>query len=100
MAVTVSSFVVRTSLRVPGLGILALPAAPLPDWLVAAELFTPLALRLHRPGQPPLALRATVEEVSQAPLPPARALLLDADLDELPPSSHLSLESIVENELF
>ncbi len=100
MAAPVSSFVVTTSLRVPGLGVLALPAAPLPDWLVAAELFTTLALRLHRPGQPPLALRATVEEISQASHPLTRALLFDADLGELAPGSWLSLEGIVENELF
>ena len=72
------SFIVRHSLRVPGLGLLVLPSPPAPAWLAEPALHTALALRLHRPGQPPLALTATLEEVSHDG-PPARALLLDAD---------------------
>lgn len=98
MAASDSPFVIGSSLRVPGLGVLALPAAPPPDWL-AAELHTALTLRLHRPAQPTLALCATIEEVSHAPQPPTRALLLDADPGELPPDSWLSLEGVVANEL-
>ncbi|MEJ7660671.1 MAG: hypothetical protein WKG07_14175 [Hymenobacter sp.] len=79
--------VVAHSLRVPGLGLLVLPAAPAPAWLAGPALHTALALRLHRPGQPPLPLPATIEEVAQASQPPARALLLDADPGEpLPPA--------------
>lgn len=100
MTAAASPFHISTSLRVPGLGILALSAAPLPDWLGALDLHTTLTLQLHRPDQPPLALYATVEEVSHAPQKLTRALLLDADPDgELPEGSWLSLESVTRNEL-
>ncbi|GAB3635307.1 hypothetical protein GCM10027422_08970 [Hymenobacter arcticus] len=73
------TFVVATSFRVPGLGLLVLPAPPAPAWLGAHPLHTALLLRLHCPGQPPLALPATIEELDRAGELPARALLLDAD---------------------
>ncbi|MDJ0364345.1 hypothetical protein QMK33_04220 [Hymenobacter sp. H14-R3] len=73
------AFVVTSSFRVPGLGLLVLPAPPAPAWLGAHPLHTTLLLRLHRPGQPPLALPATIEELARADEPPTRALLLDAD---------------------
>lgn len=72
-------FLVASSFRVPGLGLLVLPAAPAPAWLGAHSLHTALLLHLHRPGQPPLVLPATIEELARAGEPPARALLLDAD---------------------
>lgn len=95
-----SSFIIETSLRVPGLGILVQPAAPIPDWLSTWPLHTVLALHFHRPGQLTLLLHATIEEVSHAPGPPARALLLDADPGELPNGSWLNLDKLIESELF
>ena len=91
MSAPASAFVVARSLRVPGLGLLVLPAAPAPAWLAARPLHAGLALRLHRPGQPPLALPATLEELTQAGQPPARALLLDADPGPLPVGAWLEL---------
>lgn len=73
------AFVVADSFRVPGLGLLVLPTAPAPTWLDAHPLHTALPLRLHRPGQPPLALPATIEELARDDQPPTRALLLAAD---------------------
>lgn len=74
-----AALAVARSFRLPGLGLLLLPAAPPPDWLAAFSLHTTLALRLHRPGEPPLPVIATIEELAHADEPPARALLLDAD---------------------
>lgn len=74
-----AAFAVARSFRVPGLGLLLLPAAPPPDWLAAFSLHTALELRLHRPGEPPLPVIATIEELATAAEPPGRALLLDAD---------------------
>ncbi|QKG54035.1 hypothetical protein [Hymenobacter sp. BRD67] len=70
--------------RVPGLGLLVLPAAPEPAWLAAPALHSGVALRLHRPETPPLLLVATVEEIAFAGQPAAQALLLDADPGKLP----------------
>ncbi len=78
-AISPAAFVIARGLRVPGLGLLVLPAAPAPAWLAAMPLHTALALRLHRPGQPPLPLPATLEELAHGEEPPVRALLLDAD---------------------
>jgi len=87
-------FLVRQSLRVPGLGLLVLPAPPAPGWLAEAGLHTAVALQLHRPGQLPLALSATLEEVSHTG-PPTRALLLDADPGgPLPPGTWLELVAL------
>ncbi len=92
MTTAAGAFWVGHSFRVPGLGLLVLPAAPAPGWLAAPALHTTLALRLHRPGQPPLPLPATLEELSHEGQPPARALLLDADPGgPLPPSTWLEL---------
>ena len=53
-----------------------------------------LALELHRPGQPPLPLPATLEELAHDDQPPARALLLDADPGApLPEGAWLELAS-------
>ncbi|WP_151086569.1 hypothetical protein [Hymenobacter baengnokdamensis] len=78
------AFGIASSWRVPGLGLLVLPAAPEPAWLAAPALHSEVALRLHRPAAPPLLLVATVEEIAYAGQPAARALLLDADLGKLP----------------
>ena len=75
-------YYVARSLRVPGLGLLVLPAPPAPAWLAAHPLHTVLALHLHRPGQPALPLPATIEEVAAPGQLPTRALLLDADPGE------------------
>jgi hypothetical protein len=100
MAALLSPFVISKSLRVPGLGVLVLPAAPPPAWLAESALHTALALQLHRPGQPPLTLYATIEEISHASQQPTRALLLDADPGgELPADAWLSLERIATSEL-
>ena len=73
------TFIVAAGFRVPGLGLLVLPAVPAPGWLSAYPLHTALLLRLHRPGQPLLTLPATIEELARDDEPPARALLLDGD---------------------
>ena len=88
-------FWVARGFRVPGLGLLVLPAAPVPAWLAAPPLHTALHLRLGRPGQLPLALPATIEEVAHDGQPPARALLLDADPEgEVGPGAWLELLEI------
>lgn len=74
--------VVETSFRVPGLGVLALPAEPSPAWLGAYPLHTALALSWVAPGRPPTPLTGTVEELARADQPPRRALLLDFDPGE------------------
>lgn len=92
MSASAPTFVISQSFRVPGLGWLVLPATPAPNWLAGPTLHTALALRLHRTGQPPLLLPATIEEISRAPEPPTRALLLDADPNGgLPIGAWLSL---------
>lgn len=72
-------FLVERSFRVPGLGLLVLPAGPAPAWLAGPALHTALALRLHCPGRPALLLPATIEELAQDGQPGTRALLLDTD---------------------
>ncbi|MVN76319.1 hypothetical protein GO988_08275 [Hymenobacter sp. HMF4947] len=84
-------FSIRSSFRVPGLGLLVLPAAPAAAWLAAQPLHTVLGLALHRPGQPPLPLPGTIEELAHADEPPTRALLLDADPGELPAGAYLEV---------
>lgn len=72
-------FVVESSFRVPGLGVLALPSAPAPAWLAAYPLHTALAISLLADALPPIALTGTVEELAHDGQPPRRALLLDFD---------------------
>ncbi|RZK57724.1 MAG: hypothetical protein EOO59_08970 [Hymenobacter sp.] len=74
-----ATLVLETSFRVPGLGVLAVPAAPGAAALLAYALHTALAITLLAEGQPPLALTGTVEELAHAGQPPRRALLLDFD---------------------
>lgn len=93
-------FWVARSLRVPGLGLLLLPAAPLPPWLLTQPLHTALRLRLHRPGHPPQALPATLEELHHDSQAPTRAVLLDADpAGVLGPDAWLELLEIPAAEL-
>lgn len=92
MLVPASVFVIGHHMRLPGLGLLVLPTGAVPDWLATPDLHTTLALRLHSPGQSPLALTATIEEISYDQQLPQRTLLLDADLDdELLASAWLAL---------
>jgi hypothetical protein len=101
MSASASLFFIGQSFRVPGLGLLVLPTAPAPDWLASPALHTALALQLHRPGQPPLRLPATIEELSRGPQLPTRALLLDADPGgPLPAGAWLALEALPADELF
>ena len=72
-------FVVETSFRVPGLGLLVLPAQPVPAWLAAYPLHTALACGLQAEGLPPATATGTVEELAHDGQPPRRALLLDFD---------------------
>lgn len=78
-------FIIESSYRLPGLGLLVRPAAPAPAWLFTAALHTALELRLHGAGlavAPPLV--ATIEEITRPDARPARALLLAADPEALP----------------
>ena len=69
---------VETSFRVPGLGVLVLPAPPAPAWLAAVPLHA--ALSLEATGLLPAAtIAGTVEELARDDQPPRRALLLDFD---------------------
>lgn len=99
-AISPHAFVIARGLRVPGLGLLVLPAAPAPAWLATLALHTALALRLHRPGQQSLPLPATLEELAHGDEPPVRALLLDADPGgPLPAGAWLALEIIQPEQL-
>lgn len=73
-----ATLVVAASFRVPGLGVLAVPAAgPAAASLAAYALHTALAVSLVDESQ--LALTGTVEELTHDGQPPRRALLLDFD---------------------
>lgn len=100
-ALSAADFHIERSFRVPGLGLLVLPALPAPAWLAAHPLHTALALRLHRPGQPPLDLPATLEELAHDDYPLARALLLDADPGApLGPGARLELLGTQDTDLY
>jgi hypothetical protein len=99
MQPSATAFVVSHSLRLPGLGLLVLPVLPIPAWLASADLHTALALQLHCPGYPPLALTATSEELTLANEPPTPALLLEADPGVLPAGAWLELDHEVVQEL-
>lgn len=91
---------VRGSFRVPGLGLLVLPALPAPAWLATPALHTAVQVRLHSPGQPALLLPATIEELAHAGQPPTRALLLDADPGPLPTGAWLEFVQATPQELY
>jgi hypothetical protein len=87
----------ETSLRVPGLGVLAVPAAsPAATSLAAYALHTGLAVTLLTEGQPPQALTGTVEELTHDGQQPRHALLLDFDPGgPLPSGARLRLDAVV-----
>ncbi|HET9502260.1 MAG TPA: hypothetical protein VFO93_01880 [Hymenobacter sp.] len=97
MPENLATLVVETSFRVPGLGVLVVPAAgPAATSLAAHALHTALALRLLAEGQPPLALTGTIEELTHEGQPPRRTLLLDFDPGgPLPAGTRLRLEAVV-----
>jgi hypothetical protein len=95
-----SAFVVRSSFRVPGLGLLVLPNLPAPAWLSTPALHTAVQVHLHGPGQPALLLPATIEELAHDGQPPARALLLDADPGTPPAGAWLELLEVMPQELW
>ena len=74
------AFIVETSFRVPGLGVMALPIAPPPAWLATYALHTVLVITVCITGQPPQATTGTVEELLHASESPRRGLLLDFNL--------------------
>ncbi len=88
-----ATLVLETSFRVPGLGVLVVPAAPAAAALMAYALHTALAITLLIEGQPSLALTGTVEELAHDDQPPRRALLLDFDPGgPLSSGTHLHIE--------
>lgn len=97
MPASLATFELETSFRLPGLGVLAVPAAgPAPAMLAAYALHTALAVTLLAEGQPPQALTGTVEELTHEGQPPRRTLLLDFDPGgPLPSGTHLRLEAVV-----
>lgn len=96
MAEPLVTLVLETSFRVPGLGVLAVPAGPAAAGLAAYALHTALALTLFVAGQPPVALTGTIEELTRDGQPPRRALLLDFDPGgPLPGGTRLQLEAIL-----
>ena len=87
-----TDFVVKTSFRLPGLGLLVLPASPVPAWLTAYALHTALSVTLLIEEQPPISLIGTVEELARDGQPTQRALLLDFAPDSLlPPGARLQI---------
>jgi hypothetical protein len=100
MSAPASPFIIAKTFRLPGLGLLLLPAHP-PDWLTHPPLHTALRLQLHRPNQLPLPLIATLEELAYDLQTPMRALLLDTDLTgESLAESWLTLEAVMLDRLF
>ena len=88
-----ATLVLETSFRVPGLGVLVVPAAPAVAQLAPYALHTALAVTLLVDGQPPLALTGTVEELAHDGQPPRLALLLDFDPGgPLPSGTRLHIE--------
>lgn len=69
-------FVVETTFQLPGLGVLVLPATPVPSWLAAYPLHTALIIILPA-SIAPQPINGTVEEISQQGQPIRQALLLD-----------------------
>lgn len=97
MPTPLALFELENSFRLPGLGVLAVPAAgPALDMLATYALHTALAVTLLAEGQLPQALTGTVEELTHDGQPPRRALLLDFDPGgPLPSGTRLRLEAVV-----
>ena len=72
-------FVVEASFRLPGLGLLVLPAAPEPDWLLAHSLHTALAVTMPSNIPHSSSIIGTIEEIAHEEQPQRQALLLDFD---------------------
>lgn len=74
------SFIIASSFRLPGLGMLVIPRSPEPDWLSSLPLHTPLTITLPRDNQSSIApLIGTVEEIQHDNSRSRRALLIDLD---------------------
>lgn len=96
MSEPLATLVLESSFRVPGLGVLALPAAPIPAWLSTCALHTAVAVTLLAEGHSPTALTGTAEELTHDGQPPRRALLLDFDPGgPLPSGARLQIEAIL-----
>ncbi|RZJ93346.1 MAG: hypothetical protein EOO60_04790 [Hymenobacter sp.] len=80
-----AEFLIATSFRLPGLGLLVVPAPPSPTWLADYALHTALSIALFIEGQQPVYSIGTVEELTHANQPIQRALLLDFAPDNLLP---------------
>ena len=74
-------FVVKGSVRLPGLGLLVLPAAPIPDWLASYDLHTAVAVIIPILTTSSKPISGTIEEVARDGQLMQRALLLDFDPD-------------------
>lgn len=72
-----TEFVVATSFRLPGLGLLVLPLSPAPTWLVDYALHTAISVTLLIEAQHPISLIGTIEELARDGQPAQRAILLD-----------------------
>jgi hypothetical protein len=72
-------FVVETSFRLPGLGLLVLPAIPEPSWLLTHSLHTAFTVTLPPSIQHTSPIIGTVEEISYSGQTERRALLLNFD---------------------
>jgi hypothetical protein len=100
MSASDSPFVIAQKLALPGLGVLVLPMAPVPEWLASPDLHTAVTLRLST-SQQSMSFSATIEELSYPAQLPTRALLLDATLeDELAPGTWLMLAVVHGENLF
>ena len=75
------AFVVESSFRLPGLGLLVLPLAPEPSWLAAYELHTAFTVLLPASLHPPSSIIGTLEEIAHDSQATRRALLLDFNPD-------------------
>jgi hypothetical protein len=74
-------FIIEASVRLPGLGLLVLPAAPAPGWLATYELHTALAISLPVSALSPQSVIGTIEEIARNGQLTERALLLAFDPD-------------------
>jgi hypothetical protein len=74
-------FVVEGSVRLPGLGLLVLPATPTPDWLSSYALHTAVAVIIPVITTSSQPISGTIEEIARDGQLTQRALLLDFDPD-------------------
>lgn len=76
-----AAFVVASSVRLPGLGLLVLPAAPTPEWLATYDLHTAVAVIIPVITTSSQSVIGTIEEIARDGQLTQRALLLDFDPD-------------------